>query len=225
MSERKKVAAELVRLAKGLVAGGANNETFKCPHCGTEVLKNTGYCVKCEKKVKEAGARRSRDETLGDAMKSLKKGKYTNYGDAGYIPYGGVQVKWDGRSFEMMDLHGPDFGFPGYLLDEGYLDVDDIFENDDPNTPISELVPKAKTKNWVSGLGGLRWPPKSAKDVAAFMEACAVGKMQYEGGDEVRSWMFDAYDIEDENDPDEYDKVEAMEEEVESDLKGFGLDL
>ena len=25
--------------------------TFKCPTCGSKVLKNTGYCVKCKKKV------------------------------------------------------------------------------------------------------------------------------------------------------------------------------
>ena len=31
-----------------------NTETFKCPNCGTKVLKNTGYCVKCKEKVKEA---------------------------------------------------------------------------------------------------------------------------------------------------------------------------
>lgn len=29
-------------------------ETFKCPECGTKVLKQTGYCVKCKKKVKKA---------------------------------------------------------------------------------------------------------------------------------------------------------------------------
>ena len=26
-------------------------ETFKCPECGSKVLKQTGYCVKCKKKV------------------------------------------------------------------------------------------------------------------------------------------------------------------------------
>jgi DNA-directed RNA polymerase subunit RPC12/RpoP len=25
--------------------------TFKCPICGSKVLRNTGYCVKCKKKV------------------------------------------------------------------------------------------------------------------------------------------------------------------------------
>jgi len=25
--------------------------TFKCPECGSKVLKNTSYCVKCKKKV------------------------------------------------------------------------------------------------------------------------------------------------------------------------------
>ena len=29
-------------------------ETFKCPECGTKVLQQTGYCVKCKKKVKQA---------------------------------------------------------------------------------------------------------------------------------------------------------------------------
>ena len=32
-------------------------ETFKCPNCGTKVLKNTGYCLKCKEKVKEAAGR------------------------------------------------------------------------------------------------------------------------------------------------------------------------
>ena len=32
-----------------------NTETFKCPECGTKVLDNTKYCVKCEKKVKNEG--------------------------------------------------------------------------------------------------------------------------------------------------------------------------
>ena len=26
-------------------------ETFKCPECGSKVLKQTNYCVKCKKKV------------------------------------------------------------------------------------------------------------------------------------------------------------------------------
>jgi len=29
-------------------------ETFKCPNCGTKVLENTGYCLKCKEKVKKA---------------------------------------------------------------------------------------------------------------------------------------------------------------------------
>ena len=28
--------------------------TFKCPECGSKVLENTGYCLKCKKKVKKA---------------------------------------------------------------------------------------------------------------------------------------------------------------------------
>ena len=44
-------------------------DTFKCPSCGTKVLKQTGYCVKCKKKVKpkEASESVSEDEQfVGD---------------------------------------------------------------------------------------------------------------------------------------------------------------
>ena len=36
-------------LAEELIAGKA--ETYKCPTCGTKVLKTTNYCLKCKKKV------------------------------------------------------------------------------------------------------------------------------------------------------------------------------
>ena len=32
-------------------------ETFECPDCGSKVLENTGYCVKCKKKVKKANTK------------------------------------------------------------------------------------------------------------------------------------------------------------------------
>jgi hypothetical protein len=32
----------------------AKAKTFKCPECGTKVLEQTAYCVKCKKKVKKA---------------------------------------------------------------------------------------------------------------------------------------------------------------------------
>lgn len=31
-------------------------DTFKCPTCGTKVLEQTSYCVKCKKKVKKAAS-------------------------------------------------------------------------------------------------------------------------------------------------------------------------
>ena len=36
----------------------ANNGTFKCPECGSKVLENTGYCVKCKKKVEQASKKK-----------------------------------------------------------------------------------------------------------------------------------------------------------------------
>jgi DNA-directed RNA polymerase subunit RPC12/RpoP len=47
---KEAVAKELLSVAKLLATTG----TFECPECGTKVLENTGYCVKCEKKVKQA---------------------------------------------------------------------------------------------------------------------------------------------------------------------------
>ena len=50
--DKQRVAKQLVKLAQNLLAGD-NTKTFPCPHCGTEVLENTSYCVKCKKKVKK----------------------------------------------------------------------------------------------------------------------------------------------------------------------------
>jgi len=33
-----------------------NNRTFKCPECGSKVLDNTSYCVKCKKKAEKTAA-------------------------------------------------------------------------------------------------------------------------------------------------------------------------
>lgn len=49
-----KIAKELMKIAEELIESETNNETFECPECGTDVLDNTGYCVDCEQKVKDA---------------------------------------------------------------------------------------------------------------------------------------------------------------------------
>ena len=48
--DKKMVANELVRIAELLISSG----TFECPNCGSKVLENTGYCLKCKEKVKKA---------------------------------------------------------------------------------------------------------------------------------------------------------------------------
>jgi len=48
-----------------------NTSTFKCPTCGTKVLTNTGYCLKCKKKVQPKGGKRKpkeKKETLLTAL-------------------------------------------------------------------------------------------------------------------------------------------------------------
>ena len=59
----RQVARSLVKLAKSLVSE-ADKGTFKCPECGTKVLKQTSYCVKCQKKVKQAGNRAVRPKSV-----------------------------------------------------------------------------------------------------------------------------------------------------------------
>lgn len=58
--DNKRIASELVKLAKQLVGA----DTFECPDCGTKVLENTGYCVKCKKKVKQASRRMAKDKSI-----------------------------------------------------------------------------------------------------------------------------------------------------------------
>ncbi|HUV84277.1 MAG TPA: hypothetical protein VMV86_01125 [Methanosarcinales archaeon] len=66
----KQLAYELLRLAKAIVSA----DTFKCPSCGTKVLKQTGYCVKCKKKVKEASKSISAGDPLQDAIDAYSEG-------------------------------------------------------------------------------------------------------------------------------------------------------
>jgi DNA-directed RNA polymerase subunit RPC12/RpoP len=51
----KGILMNLKELIDGLVEDKKSG-TFKCPHCGGKVLKNTGYCVKCKKKVESGKA-------------------------------------------------------------------------------------------------------------------------------------------------------------------------
>jgi len=61
-------------------------DTFKCPNCGTKVLSQTGYCVKCKKKVKppkKAGKKNTKgdEQFVGDpkthGVKNPRPGGYT----------------------------------------------------------------------------------------------------------------------------------------------------
>ena len=61
--DNKRIARELLKLATELIGG--NSDTFKCPDCGTKVLENTGYCLKCKKKVKKASVSSRRRRSCG----------------------------------------------------------------------------------------------------------------------------------------------------------------
>ena len=66
----KMVAKELVAVARDLAAA----DTFKCPDCGSKVLDQTKYCVKCKKKVKKAANlidEQGVDERLSEISKKM----------------------------------------------------------------------------------------------------------------------------------------------------------
>lgn len=79
-AQEKLAALNVLAEQEGIEVEAA--ETFKCPSCGTKVLKKTGFCVKCKKKVKEAGIEtvESSDETNKDVSeeKAATEEKETN---------------------------------------------------------------------------------------------------------------------------------------------------
>lgn len=59
MDKMQRIAEDMLDLTRSLKS---DSKTFKCPNCGTPVLKQTGYCVKCKKKVKEAAQKIASDQ-------------------------------------------------------------------------------------------------------------------------------------------------------------------
>ena len=49
-----KALQHLANLTGKKIVVAGNKSTFPCPNCGTKVLENTKYCVKCKKKVEKA---------------------------------------------------------------------------------------------------------------------------------------------------------------------------
>lgn len=47
------------------------SDTFKCPDCGKKVLKKTGYCLSCKKKVEEPKKEDSKKEELEKTQENL----------------------------------------------------------------------------------------------------------------------------------------------------------
>ena len=75
--DKRMVAKELMKVASLLAA-----DTFKCPDCGTKVLDQTGYCVKCKKKVKEAKEMTAAAPQMGKGTpiwRDIRKGQTFKY--------------------------------------------------------------------------------------------------------------------------------------------------
>ena len=77
-AEEDPIAVDLRKMALALSriqepdfdARMAKAKTFPCPTCGTKVLEQTGYCVKCKKKVKPGAAKKAAEETCPDCDKA-----------------------------------------------------------------------------------------------------------------------------------------------------------
>jgi len=180
---------------------------------------------------KEANLTRiAREETLGDALKKLKKG-WENFGDVNYVDYGGVMVNYDGNGgFELIDFTTPDSGFEGYLLQEGYYDIEDLFTASEgsvsEDTLISDLFLSKEGKR-ITQLGGLRMDDgMNASDLARFILA-AVSMVPSYGGhlSEDRVWLWDEYEIAGDYSDDDDGKIQDLESEIEAFLKKRGYDV
>lgn len=76
----KEIEATRLRLAALEVLAGEDSstekeaaETIKCPDCGTKVLKATGYCLKCKKKIKGDKKEDKKDDKKEDKKEAPKK--------------------------------------------------------------------------------------------------------------------------------------------------------
>lgn len=70
----KLAALEVLAGEEGIEKEAGKAETVKCPDCGTKVLKATGYCLKCKKKVKSGDKKEDdKEEDKKDDKKSDKK--------------------------------------------------------------------------------------------------------------------------------------------------------
>ena len=67
----KLAALEVLAGEEGIEKEAGKAETVKCPDCGTKVLKATGYCLKCKKKVKSGD--KKEDDKEEDKKEDKKK--------------------------------------------------------------------------------------------------------------------------------------------------------
>lgn len=70
-TQLKLAALEVLAGEEGTEKEAGKGETMKCPTCGTKVLKATGYCLKCKKKIK--GGDSKKDEDKDDKKEDKKK--------------------------------------------------------------------------------------------------------------------------------------------------------
>jgi len=67
----KLAALEVLAGEEGIEKEAGKAETVECPDCGTKVLKATGYCLKCKKKVKSGD--KKEDDKEEDKKEDKKK--------------------------------------------------------------------------------------------------------------------------------------------------------
>ena len=114
--DKKMIAKELMKVASLLAA-----DTFKCPDCGSKVLDQTKYCVKCKKKVKKAGVDCiAAGDKRYNTMTSVGKAKYVvNFHD-------GVSTHRDGSEFYDIALFSNKKAFNRFVHDletQGYREA------------------------------------------------------------------------------------------------------
>lgn len=72
-TQMKLAALEVLAGEDGTEKEAGKGATMKCPTCGTNVLKATGYCLKCKKKIK--GGDSKKEEDKGEKKEDKKEDK------------------------------------------------------------------------------------------------------------------------------------------------------
>lgn len=159
----------------------------------------------------------------------IPQDKWQNYGDVNYIEYGGIQLRYDGSSIDILELVTPDaHGENFFILFSGWLTLSDIILDYSENMDITSVrINFPKLEGLISFIGinetidefYKSYDPKVLNHV---INSICCGAIPYGLTGEVdREWQFKDYEdeLEDGDDIENY-----MLSVVRKDLQKMGVE-